>query len=416
MLDNFETVRDDPQVLGFVRSLPAPSAAILTSREAVRAGRTKWVRELEAGDAARLFTRWAQQAGWDGKGDGRQVETLCAELGHMPLAIELVAPQAASLPLATLLRRVRESLSAVADEWWDGMPRHRSVAAALQVSYDGLSDKAKRFFPCLAVFPSGANELSISEVCRVDDWEPAAELVNKGVARLEEQRYVLHPMVRRYRLELLEKSGEREAVERRAAEFFLALARFASSLVGTDEARLGLAMVEAERDNLLWGQGWWMEQGCRGQGSKGARAQEAWERVIAYAYALQKPLDVGGYWAERRQVLERALEAARLKEDRREQASMAHNLAVALQQMGDYPAAHRYYEQSLEITQALGDKAGVAFSYAQLALLEMETGNLDAACQLTAKAAEIFKAIGAPHHYQRALEQLRRLEKARQEQ
>ena len=283
VLDNFETVRDDPLVLGFVGSLPAPSAAILTSRQRVRAGQVQRVRELKADDAAQLFIQWAGRAGWDGRGDGAQVQALCAELGYMPLAIELLAPQAAALTLATLLRRVQRSLAAVADER-PGLPkRHQSVVAALGISYEGLSDGGKRFFPRLAVFPGGAwayefrtPDGAVSDairfVCGVDDWEPAAaELVDKGLARLEGQRYVLHPMVRRYGLELLERSGEREAVERRAAGFFLDLAEFASSVVGSEQARFGLAIVEAERANLLWGQEWWMEQGSKGAGEQRSR-------------------------------------------------------------------------------------------------------------------------------------------------
>jgi len=394
VLDNFETVGWDPTVLGFMQGIPSPSAVLLTSRERVGGLARHGLREMEDRTGQALFVEWAARSGWDGAGDGAQVREMCGVLDYMPLAIELVAPQAAELPLPVLLRRVKGSLAAVAADRPDLPPRHRSVEATLRLSYEGLSEEAQRLFARLAVFPGGAYPYEIQgsdgratdairEICDLADWERAAvELVGKGLLRLEGQRYKMHGLVCQYGLERLEEREERADAERRAAEFFLALARFANSLMGTDQALAGLAMVEAERANLLWGQEWYAGRG-------------EWDGAIAYGYALNDPLDVGGYWADWLLALQRAVQAAERKGDKAEWSRLAHNLGVAYQAQGDYPAARRYYQQSLEIKQALGDRAGVAKSVAALGLLSVLEGQPDDGFALMEQAASLFEQIGS---------------------
>ncbi|MFQ6134159.1 MAG: AAA family ATPase, partial [Armatimonadota bacterium] len=324
VLDNFETVGRDPAVLGLVQEIPAPSAVLLTSRERVGGLARQGLPELRAQAGHALFVEWAVRSGWDGAGDGAQVREMCGVLDYMPLAIELVAPQAAELPLSVLLRRVRGSLAAVAADRPDLPKRHQSVEATLRLSYQGLSTEAQRLLARLAVFPGGVYPYefqdpdgrttdAIRAVCDLADWEPAAvELVGKGLLRLEGQRFVMHGLVRQYGLDRLEEAGERAEVERRAAEFFLVLAREARSLMGTDQARAALDVVEAERANLLWGQQWCVD--C-----------EEWDDAIAYGYALGQPLSTWGYWADSLLVIQRAVVAAESKGDKGHESALVHN-------------------------------------------------------------------------------------------
>jgi tetratricopeptide (TPR) repeat protein len=393
VLDNFETVGQDPTVLGFVQGVPPPSAVLLTSRERVGGLARQGLREMSERTGHALFVEWAVRSGWDGAGDGAQVREMCRELDYMPLAIELVAPQAAELPLPVLLRRVKGSLAAVAADRPDLPKRHQSVEATLRLSYQGVSEEAQRLLARLAVFPGGAYPYemqgpegqvteAIRVVCDLADWEPAAvELVGKGLLRLEGQRYGMHGLVRQYGLERLEEAGQRAEVERRAAEFFLELASFANSLMGTDQARAGLATVEAERANLLWGQQWHAEQ-------------EEWEPVIAYGYALEPVFDVGGFWADRVYVLQRGLEASERKGDQAEQGKFLHHLGILAQAQGDYADARRFYQQSLEIDEALGDRAGVSSSLHQLGNAAYLQGDYATARRYYRQSLEIAQALG----------------------
>jgi tetratricopeptide (TPR) repeat protein len=393
VLDNFETVGRDPAVLGFVQGVSAPSAILLTSRERVGGLARQGLPELKAQTGHALFVEWAVRSGWDGAGDGARVREICGVLDYMPLAIELVAPQATELPLPVLLRRVKGSLAAVAADRPDLPPRHRSVEATLRLSYQGLSPEAQRLLARLAVFPGGAYPYEFQDpdgqatdairlVSDLADWEPAAvELVGKGLLRLEGQRYGMHGLVRQYGLERLEEAGERAEVERQAAEFFLALAQLSNSLMGTDQARAGLAMVETERANLLWGQEWHAEQ-------------EEWDGAIAYGYALGQPFSTWGYWADSLLVIQRAAAAAESKGDKGHQSALMSNLGIVTQDQGDYQAARRYYEQSLEIAQALGYRAGVALATWGLGNIAYAQGDYDEARGKCQEALAVFEELG----------------------
>ena len=142
VLDNFETVGQDPAALAFVQGVPEPSAVLITSREIVGGLARQGLPELEAQAGHALFVEWAVRSGWDGAGDGAQVREICRVLDYMPLAIELVAFKAAELPLSVLLRQVKGSLAAVAADRPDLPKRHQSVEATLRLSYQGLRTEA----------------------------------------------------------------------------------------------------------------------------------------------------------------------------------------------------------------------------------------------------------------------------------
>jgi hypothetical protein len=65
VLDNFETIAQDGEVLEFLKTVAAPSGVLLTSRENVPhvGARTKPLDELPSEDAVRLFTTLARDAG-----------------------------------------------------------------------------------------------------------------------------------------------------------------------------------------------------------------------------------------------------------------------------------------------------------------------------------------------------------------
>ena len=71
--------------------------------------------ELSIDDAVTLFTQRARDAGWEGT-DAEGLPRLCELADNLPLAIELVAPRAAELPLTVLEDLVKKNLDALARE------------------------------------------------------------------------------------------------------------------------------------------------------------------------------------------------------------------------------------------------------------------------------------------------------------
>jgi predicted ATPase/DNA-binding CsgD family transcriptional regulator len=170
VLDNCEHLRG--AVAGLCRTLllGADDVRVLaTSREPTGiAGEARYrLRPLPVTDpaggqehgvpaAVALFTDRARQADPDFALDGEtgpQIAELVARLDGMPLAIELAAARAEALGLGPLLDRLTHSFRLLTSGDPAADPRHRSLAAAVEWSYQLLSEAEQEVFRRLSAFP-----------------------------------------------------------------------------------------------------------------------------------------------------------------------------------------------------------------------------------------------------------------------
>ena len=81
------------------------------------------------------------------------VEALCRELEGLPLAIELAAAHAASLPATALLARIAgHSLDLLKADYHDAPERHRALRSTIRCTYELLDEEnAQRLFRHLTV-------------------------------------------------------------------------------------------------------------------------------------------------------------------------------------------------------------------------------------------------------------------------
>ena len=159
------------------------------------------------------------------------VVEICNRLDGMPLAIELAAARAGSLPPAEIARRLRESFRLLRQE--RAVDRQQTLKAALDWSYRLLDPPAARLLARLAVF-AGAFGLDAAERVCGDEGVPRDEvldlllqLVDKSLVTAVEDaggaRYRLLEMIRQYARERLVESGELAAVAERHARWYAAL-------------------------------------------------------------------------------------------------------------------------------------------------------------------------------------------------
>ena len=115
------------------------------------------------------------------------------------------------------------------------LPRHQTLRALMDWSYDLLSEPERVLLRRLGVFVGGW-AVAEAEVAASDERLPRAEvlpllsqLVGKSLVQMDEQggetRYRLLETVREYALEKLAEHGEVEAMRRRHAEAMLAIAK-----------------------------------------------------------------------------------------------------------------------------------------------------------------------------------------------
>jgi predicted ATPase/DNA-binding SARP family transcriptional activator/DNA-binding CsgD family transcriptional regulator len=371
---------------------------LATSREALDvAGEVTWVvpslsvpgprqvaptaGELEGYESARLFmerARYRDPSFVLTPQNMQAVAQICRRLDGIPLAIELAAARVGVLSAEQIAERLEDSLKLLSAGRRTAVPRHQTLRAALDWSYDLLAEPEKRLFGRLSVFAGGWT-LEAAEVAGAgesidgrDVLDLLSRLVDKSLVVAEAEaegtvRYRMLEPVRQYGLELLEAGGEAERVRERHAEHYLALAEAAEpELMGADQASW-LERLGTEHANLRAALSWAL-------GPEDAEPRERAE------LGLQLAATLGRFWnahspSEGLGWLERGLA-------RRSSASSPSVRAKALEQAGwiaiwhgDYEEAVTMLEEGLASFKELKDKPGAATLLANLGVAVLQRGD-----------------------------------------
>ena len=147
---------------------------LATSREALRIdGEAPWrVPPLTVNDGARLF---AERAGAVRPGfaltsqNEAVVESIGARLDGIPLAIELAASRLSGLSVEQLASRLGDRFGLLTDGSRAALPRHRTLRALIDWSYDLLSDQQRVLFRRLSVFVGSFSAEAAERVCAAVD-------------------------------------------------------------------------------------------------------------------------------------------------------------------------------------------------------------------------------------------------------
>jgi predicted ATPase/DNA-binding winged helix-turn-helix (wHTH) protein len=160
--------------------------------------------------------------------DAPVVAEICTRLDGLPLAIELAAARVSFFGLRGLADRLDDRFRVLTKARRTALPRHRTLAAMIDWSYDHLDEEEKRVWRRLAVFPASFSIEAANSITRLqptDDFDPVDvldSLIEKSVVAAESQgdgvRYRLLESLRLYALDKLSESREREQVRRRHAE------------------------------------------------------------------------------------------------------------------------------------------------------------------------------------------------------
>ena len=196
------------------------------------------------------------------------VADICRQLDGLPLAIELAAALVPALEPAEIARRLGHRFRLLTHGPRHD-PRHRSLAAVVDWSYQLLESDEQRLFDRLAVFTGGFTLTAAEGVC-IDEDLPAeriagllAGLVSRSMVGVDRgsrpTRYHLLETLRQYAEHQLAERGEQMVLRARHAAWFVELAERADVEVrGRDEAE-AVARLEAELANLRTAHRWAIE-------------------------------------------------------------------------------------------------------------------------------------------------------------
>src|SRR4051812_259762 len=159
------------------------------------------------------------------------VADMCRKLDGLPLAIELAAGQVAALGLKNTAARLVSQVELLRLSHRTAVPRHRSLKAALDWSYNLLSDGERIVFRRIAPFVGhftleGARYVAGELGSGTGEiFDAIAGLVEKSLitTRIDETQaeYRLLDTTRAYALEKLDEHGEVDPISLRHAEYVI---------------------------------------------------------------------------------------------------------------------------------------------------------------------------------------------------
>ena len=197
------------------------------------------------------------------------MRVLVARLDGMPLAIELAAARVDALGVAQLLDRLDDRFGLLADGDRFGLladgdrlaeGRHRSLAAAVQWSYQLLDDCERRVFRAVSVFPGPFTLEGAEAVAGSGAGQAVLRLVDCSLLAPPRydpdgrSRYLMLETLRAYGAGLLAEASEDGAASAALADYALAVAE-ASGYQGLEAVALASLSIAAwysgDRDGAL---------------------------------------------------------------------------------------------------------------------------------------------------------------------
>jgi predicted ATPase/class 3 adenylate cyclase len=369
ILDNFEQVAAGASVIEDLLASTTRLRMLVTSRMVLRVyGEQEFevppfdvpepergTEELSRSDGVLLFVDRARAVKPDFEltdATASAIAAIVAKLDGLPLAIELAASRVRVLTPKAILSRLDQRLSLRAGSARGRPERQQTLRAAIEWSYDLLTEHERRVFARLSVFPGGcsieaAEAVGGPEDARVAALDAVEALVEQSLVRQVEAtegdpRFRMLETISEYGGERLREEFDADATYRRLAEFLLGFVEEAEPHLLMKEQAVWLDRCEQERPNLRAAIRWALQTG---EADIGLRTVTALWRF----WHQRGPL-----W-EGRQALDELLALGGSPEIRARALSAAGGMAWW---SGDSSAAQRYQEEALPLFRQIGDQRG----------------------------------------------------------
>jgi predicted ATPase/DNA-binding SARP family transcriptional activator len=323
------------------------------------------------------------------------VRTVCQQVDGIPLAIELAAARIPVLSVEGLAQRLDNALGLLTGGNRTALPRHRTLRATLDWSYNSLSDEERLLLKQLSVFSGGCVLEAIEAVCATDHLQASeilnvlSGLVDKSLVSVGEQggevRYRLLETVRQYGRERLDESGAAMVTHRRHRDWCLALAETGEAALVADASQAWVERLSSEIDNLRAALKW------------NSEAESDLETRLRLAAALWPFWVMYGGLTEGRSWLEGLLADARIDECSVAVRAKALNAAgVLLQRQGDFRRASELSEEALALWQKLGDRLGITVALNSLCATTHWQGDAERARSVCEESLAMSRLIENP--------------------
>jgi len=264
VLDNFEQlVEFAPDTISQWIDLAPAARFVVTSRDGLRLRGESIVAlpPLETQEAAALFMATAQRARASftvSEGEAGALEALVRRLDGIPLAVELAAARATVMSPRRMLERIDKRFQLLKHGPSDGTPRQATLRAAIDWSWELLSESEREALSQCSVFRGGFSLDDAEAVVQLEGDDDVLDLLEtlcrKSLVRTvddaSEVRFGIYESIRAYATEHLDSPDAPGGLFERHADHFLTHAEAQVLEFGSPEGT-DLAWVEANRDNIL---------------------------------------------------------------------------------------------------------------------------------------------------------------------
>lgn len=363
-------------------------------------------------------------------GTAPAVSAICHRLDGIPLALELAAARVRTLPVHQIAEGLKARLRTLSSRDPTAHPRQRTLEALVDWSHELLAEDERRLLRHLAVFSGGWTVEAAEGVCSAAGpehatvLEPLSRLVEKSLVAMEGagERYRLLETVHHYARARLEASGEGPELARRHFAFYRDLARQArAALVGPEQSRW-LAILDAERENILAAHAavdagaadaaaglelaslmklYWINRGLPRLGERvtrealgrpGAQARDE-ARCRALFDAGQLRYFMGDYESAR-PLLAESLAIARELRDDAKVAAVLQPLGMTTLGLGERETAAALLREALAFAEKLENHRGIATACTALGQCRRLEGRMDEAAALFERTAALSRESG----------------------
>jgi non-specific serine/threonine protein kinase len=280
------------------------------------------------------------------------VVQICQRLDGIPLAIELAAARVKTMSVSQIAARLHDRFHLLTSENRTTQARHQTLRAAIDWSYDLLSEEERRLFCRLSVFSGGWTLDAAESVCSGQGLEKhailnlLARLVDKSLVILTDaQRYGMLETMRQYGNEKLVEEGKPDWLAQQHLDYYLKMAGIGDENIRGSEQLEWFQWFEAEKDNLAGamemalGSQTTLEKGCE------LVCAMCWYWVVVGDFVIMK------YWLE--VALSRSAELGRTSTRAKTLFCAGYYSVQGLNWM-EPPRSQATIEESLELWRELG--------------------------------------------------------------
>jgi non-specific serine/threonine protein kinase len=404
------------------------------------------IQQITQYDAIRLFVDRAQAVMPSFQvtpGNAAYILRICKRLDGIPLALELAAVRLNMLDTQQLDIRLEKVFHILTGGARTALPRHRTLYATIDWSYQLLDEKQQTLLRRLSVFAADWDLESAEAVCHGEGLEETeildllTELVNKSIVILDQSqgkqtRYRLLETVHLFAQEKLVEIEDVETLRIRHADHYLGMAETYAAMFNLPDEMVWQKRIDVNLPNIRSALAWALEGNSVGKGIAAALALWdiyywlkhglvnegcAWLEKAASLMDPNRPsLDLGRLWIHQGYILEyqgRHNEAYELLQSSRDMfeelgsrldyAKATQRLGLAAKDIGErttaWEKASAYFAESAAIFKELGVENYLAYVTYFWGVFEPQYGgDLERALELLTETERLYQKLGAIQH------------------